>query len=76
MTPDQTLISRYVPHQYGGVAKMNDFKKQYELWDEFLNVWPLARLAMMTLDDYTEAGSKGRAIKQIEAEHNLGGDGE
>ena len=38
---------------------MSDLKKQYELWDEFLNVWPLARLATMTLDDYTQAGSKG-----------------
>ena len=37
---------------------MSDFKKEYELWDEFLRVWPLARLATMTVDDYTQAGSK------------------
>ena len=37
---------------------MSDFKKEYALWDEFLRAWPLARLSTMTLDDYTQAGSK------------------
>ena len=46
---------------------MSDLKKQYELWDEFLNVWPLTRLATMTLDDYTEAGSKNSFTYWIES---------
>ena len=37
---------------------MSDFQKQYALWDEFLSVWPASRLATMTLDEYTQAGSK------------------
>lgn len=37
---------------------MNDFQQQYELWDEFLKTWPASRLATMTLDEYTQAGSK------------------
>jgi 5-methylcytosine-specific restriction protein B len=46
---------------------MSDFKKEYELWDEFLRVWPLARLATMTLDDYTQAGSKDSFTYWIES---------
>lgn len=46
---------------------MNDFKMEYALWDEFLSVWPLTRLATMTLDDYTEAGSKDSFTRWIEA---------
>lgn len=42
MTSDQILIPATFLIECGGVAKMNDLKKQYELWDEFLNVWPLA----------------------------------
>lgn len=37
---------------------MSDFKKQYDLWDEFLSVWPLSRLTTMTLEEYTKAGDK------------------
>src|ERR1035437_2706378 len=37
---------------------MSDFQQQYALWDEFLNVWPLSRLTTMTLDEYTQSGSK------------------
>jgi len=37
---------------------VSDFQKQYALWDEFLSVWPASRLATMTLDEYTQAGSK------------------
>lgn len=46
---------------------MSDFKKEYELWDEFLRVWPLARLATMTLDDYTQAGAKDSFTYWIES---------
>lgn len=37
---------------------MNDFQQQYARWDEFLKVWPASRLATMTLDEYSKAGSK------------------
>lgn len=46
---------------------MSDYKKHYELWDEFLGVWPLARLATMTLDEYTQAGSKDSFTYWIES---------
>lgn len=46
---------------------MNNFKKEYDLWDEFLRVWPLERLATMTLDDYTQAGSKDSFTYWIES---------
>lgn len=46
---------------------MSDMKMQYEHWDEFFNVWPLARLATMTLDDYTYAGSKDSFTYWIES---------
>jgi 5-methylcytosine-specific restriction protein B len=46
---------------------MIDFKNEYELWDEFLNVWPLTRLSTMTLDEYTQAGSKDSFTRWIEA---------
>jgi 5-methylcytosine-specific restriction protein B len=46
---------------------MTDFKKQYELWDDFLSTWPLARLATMSLDDYTQAGSKDSFTHWIES---------
>jgi len=37
---------------------MSDYAKQYALWDEFLASWPRSRLATMTLDEYSQAGSK------------------
>ena len=46
---------------------MSDFQTQYALWDEFLTVWPASRLATMTLDDYTQAGSKDSFTYWIES---------
>ncbi|MFZ5534125.1 MAG: hypothetical protein ACOY5H_11535 [Pseudomonadota bacterium] len=46
---------------------MSDFQKQYALWDEFLSVWPASDLATMTLDDYSQAGSKDSFTYWIES---------
>lgn len=46
---------------------MSDFQKQYTLWDNFLSVWPASRLATMTLDDYSQAGSKDSFTYWIES---------
>lgn len=46
---------------------MSDFQPQYVLWDEFLSVWPASRLATMTLDDYSQAGSKDSFTYWIES---------
>lgn len=46
---------------------MTDFPKQYALWDEFLSVWPVSRLATMTLDEYSQAGSKDSFTYWIES---------
>ena len=46
---------------------MSDFQKQYALWDEFLAVWPASRLSSMTLDEYTQAGSKDSFTYWIES---------
>lgn len=46
---------------------MSDFEAQYALWDEFLKVWPASRLATMTLDEYTQAGSKDTFTYWVEA---------
>ncbi|WP_114716643.1 McrB family protein [Vibrio cholerae] len=46
---------------------MADFIKQYALWDEFLSVWPAARLQTMTLDEYSQAGSKDSFTYWIES---------
>lgn len=46
---------------------MSDFQKQYDLWDEFLNVWPASQLAKMTLNEYTRAGSKDSFTYWIES---------
>ena len=46
---------------------MSDVQKQYALWDEFLSVWPASRLATMTLDEYTQAGSKDSFTYWIES---------
>lgn len=46
---------------------MSDFQKQYALWDEFLSVWPASRLATMTLDDYSQVGSKDSFTYWIES---------
>lgn len=46
---------------------MIELKKQYDLWSEFLTVWPETRLAEMTLDEYTKAGSKDTFTYWMEA---------
>lgn len=46
---------------------MSDLQKQYALWDEFLGVWPASRLATMTLDEYSQAGSKDTFTYWIES---------
>jgi len=46
---------------------VSDFQEQYALWDEFLSVWPASRLATMTLDDYSQAGSKDSFTYWIES---------
>lgn len=46
---------------------MSDFQKQYALWDEFLAIWSASRLATMTLDEYTQAGSKDSFTYWIES---------
>lgn len=46
---------------------MSDFQTQYALWDEFLTVWPASRLATMTLDEYTQAGSKDSFTYWVES---------
>ena len=38
---------------------MSDFQKQYALRDEFLKSWSASRMKTMTLDEYSQAGSKG-----------------
>lgn len=45
---------------------MSDFQNEYALWDEFLQVWPVERLARMTLDDYTNSSAKDRFIYWME----------
>lgn len=46
---------------------MSDFQQQYTLWDEFHSVWPASRLATMTLDEYSQAGSKDSFTYWIES---------
>lgn len=46
---------------------MSDFQQQYALWDEFLSVWPASRLATMSLDEYSQAGSKDSFTYWIES---------
>lgn len=46
---------------------MSDFQHQYALWDEFLKEWPRERLATMTLDEYSQAGSKSSFTYWIES---------
>ena len=46
---------------------MSDFQKEYALWDEFLSIWPASRLASMTLDEYSQAGSKDSFTYWIES---------
>lgn len=46
---------------------MTSEDKLYVLWDEFLSLWPLDRLARMTLDEYSQAGSKDSFTYWIES---------
>lgn len=46
---------------------MSDLQQQYVRWDEFLTAWPASRLATMTLDEYTQAGSKDSFTYWIES---------
>lgn len=50
-----------------------DFTEEYKRWDEFLAKWPLEKLEQMTLEEYTNAGSKDSFTYWIEAKlENLG----
>ena len=46
---------------------MSSFPEEYALWDEFLTVWPASRLSTMTLDEYSQAGSKDSFTFWIES---------
>lgn len=46
---------------------MSDFQQQYALWDEFLKSWPASRLQTMTLEEYSQAGSKASFTYWIES---------
>lgn len=46
---------------------MTDVQEKYELWDEFLKVWPRSRLETMTLDEYTKVGSQESFTYWIES---------
>jgi 5-methylcytosine-specific restriction protein B len=50
-----------------GVLQMTDTNEQNKLWDDFLDTWPLSKLATMTLADYTQAGSKETFTYWIES---------
>lgn len=47
---------------------MSDLKREYAVWDEFLKVWPASRLGTMSLDEYTQAGSKDSFTYWIESQ--------
>lgn len=50
-----------------------DFTEEYKKWDEFLARWPLEKLEQMTLEEYTNAGSRDSFTYWIEAKlENLG----
>lgn len=50
-----------------------DFTEEYKKWDEFLAKWPLEKLEQMTLEEYTNAGSRDSFTYWIEAKlENLG----
>jgi 5-methylcytosine-specific restriction protein B len=46
---------------------MSDFPQQYALWDDFVTLWPREQLATMTLDEYSQAGSKDSFTYWIES---------
>ena len=47
-----------------------DFQKEYALWDEFLDLWPVSRLRKMTLAEYSTAGDKDTFIYWLELRLN------
>jgi 5-methylcytosine-specific restriction protein B len=47
------------------------FEEQYNLWDQFLETWPLERLSKMTLNEYSSQGSRDTFTYWIE--HRLKG---
>ena len=49
---------------------MSEFQEHYALWDEFLRVWPLSRLAAMTLEEYSQTGSQNSFTYWIERRLN------
>ncbi|MFZ3387877.1 McrB family protein [Buttiauxella gaviniae] len=46
---------------------MSNFSTYYTHWDEFLSVWPPSRLVKMTLEEYSQAGSKDSFTYWIES---------
>lgn len=53
---------------------MKSIELAYQVWDEFLKTWPLERLKNMTLDEYSQAGSKDTFTYWLESRlDNLGG---
>lgn len=46
---------------------MSETDKLQEIWDEFLEKWPLDRVKSMTLDDYIRAGSTDTFTSWIES---------
>lgn len=46
---------------------MEIYSEQYNLWDEFLEEWPLSRLSEMTLDEYIKTGSQDTFTSWVES---------
>ena len=46
---------------------MEIYSEQYNLWEEFLEEWPLSRLSEMTLDEYIKAGSQDTFTSWVES---------
>ena len=38
----------------------------YQLWDEFLESWPVQRVEAMTLEEYTKAGDPDSFMNWVE----------
>lgn len=46
---------------------MESYNEQYNLWNDFLEEWPLSRLSEMTLDEYIKTGSQDTFTSWIES---------
>lgn len=46
---------------------MEIYSEQYNLWEEFLEEWPLSRLSEMTLDEYIKTGSQDTFTSWVES---------